>query len=48
MRKSLCLVFIIICCFTVSAQNTEASNMANNNELKRPKLVLGGFQGRII
>jgi predicted AlkP superfamily pyrophosphatase or phosphodiesterase len=41
MRKSLCLVFIIICCFTVSAQNTEISKMANNNELKRPKLVVG-------
>ena len=41
MRKPLCLLFIIICCFTVSAQNTASSNTANNNELKRPKLVVG-------
>ena len=41
MRKFLNLVFGIICCFTVSAQNTGASNAANTNELKRPKLVVG-------
>ncbi|MEO8824081.1 MAG: alkaline phosphatase PafA [Ginsengibacter sp.] len=41
MRKSFCLLFIIICCFTVSAQNIGSSNMANSNEIKRPKLVVG-------
>ncbi len=41
MRKSLCLIFIIICCFTASAQNSDSSNAANSNELKRPKLVVG-------
>jgi len=41
MRKSLCIVFIIICCFTVRAQNTAANNAASNSELTRPKLVVG-------
>jgi predicted AlkP superfamily pyrophosphatase or phosphodiesterase len=41
MRKPFCLLFIIICWFTVSAQNTASSNAANSNELKRPKLVVG-------
>lgn len=41
MRRSACLIFIIICCFTVSAQNSYLSDGANSNELKRPKLVVG-------
>jgi predicted AlkP superfamily pyrophosphatase or phosphodiesterase len=41
MRKLLCFIFIIICCFTVHAQNTAANNSANNSEIARPKLVVG-------
>lgn len=41
MRKSICLLFLIICCFTVLGQNSDSSNLANSNELKRPKLVIG-------
>ena len=41
MRKLLCSFFIVIGCFTVSAQNTNASRALNSNELKRPKLVIG-------
>lgn len=41
MRKSPCLLFLVICCFTVGAQNTASPNMANSNELKRPKLIVG-------
>ena len=41
MRKLRCFVFILICCFTVHAQNTGASNAPSNNEQTRPKLVIG-------
>jgi predicted AlkP superfamily pyrophosphatase or phosphodiesterase len=41
MRKLLCLVFIIICCFTVSAQNSGSATSTITNELARPKLVVG-------
>lgn len=41
MRKLLCFIFIIICCFTVHAQNTAANNAASNSEIARPKLVVG-------
>ena len=41
MRKILCLVFMVICCFTALAQNNSTSNVANTDELKRPKLVVG-------
>ncbi len=41
MCKLLCVVFIIICCFTVRAQNAGVSNSGNNSELSRPKLAVG-------
>lgn len=41
MRKFVNLIFGVICCFTASAQSTDASNATNTFELKRPKLVIG-------
>ncbi|MEO8819529.1 MAG: alkaline phosphatase family protein, partial [Ginsengibacter sp.] len=41
MCKFVNLIFGVICCFTASAQGTDASNATNTFELKRPKLVIG-------